>query len=214
MVPRYLTADYEPRFFNISQCTWSEGAKQNIVTIRSKDSESDTDTKPSSGPSTTIDDNSETAKPRSSLTAGGIAGVVVGVISLIAIVAGSAFILLRRRRASQAAQAATNTSNPDLDSPKSDFGELSVLDRDQVRKDQESLQGELPGDDHHIHQLHSETATPQPTKEVMIYELPANEGPIGDLGVPQSCFISGEDDREPEQLLIRPTYTRSQHNSH
>ena len=33
----YLSADYERNIFNVSACTWQEGAEPNIVTIPSRD---------------------------------------------------------------------------------------------------------------------------------------------------------------------------------
>ena len=64
---RYLIADYERRNFSISQCSWSPGAKENIVAISSPNN-AETDGK-------TITSTSTNAH---ALGSGRIAGIVVG----------------------------------------------------------------------------------------------------------------------------------------
>lgn len=80
----YLSADYERETFNVSACTWIEGAKENIVTIPSKDS-----------------DDSPTSSDRggsSSLSNGAIAGIVIGAVVLALIVAAVIVLIIRRQR--------------------------------------------------------------------------------------------------------------------
>ncbi|KAK7750152.1 hypothetical protein SLS62_007901 [Diatrype stigma] len=79
----YLSADYERETFNVSACTWVEGADENIVTITSKDS----DDSPSSDPGGS-----------SPLSSGAIAGVVIGAVVFALIVAAVLVLIIRRQR--------------------------------------------------------------------------------------------------------------------
>ncbi|KAI3321647.1 acid protease [Xylariaceae sp. AK1471] len=82
----YLSADYERGTFNVSACSWVEGAEENIVTIPSKD--------PGKG------SGSSTSAPGSkSLGGGAIAGIVVGaVLGAILVVAAIIFLIRRQRK--------------------------------------------------------------------------------------------------------------------
>jgi len=80
----YLSADYERGVFNVSACKWVQGAKENVVTITSKDSAASG----GSGSSST------------GLSSGAIGGIVVGCIAFAAMIGAIvAFFLLRRRKA-------------------------------------------------------------------------------------------------------------------
>ncbi|KAI0019402.1 acid protease [Xylariomycetidae sp. FL0641] len=95
----YLSADYERGVFNVSACTWIEGADENIVTILSKDAGSTT----SSG-----GDGSGS----STLGGGAIAGIVVGAVLALLLAAG-AVVFFRRRQRKKAAYAAAEPE-PDM----------------------------------------------------------------------------------------------------
>ncbi|KAK4161346.1 aspartic peptidase domain-containing protein [Cladorrhinum sp. PSN259] len=82
----YLSVDYERKVFNLSACTWNQGAKENIVAITSKDD-------PSSG----LSPSDDPAKKK--LGGGVIAGIVIGSIVGVALIATAiAFCILRKRR--------------------------------------------------------------------------------------------------------------------
>lgn len=84
---RYLSADYERKVFNVSACVWNEGAKENIITITSKDANS------------TGGGGDSTSSKEANLSGGAIAGIVTGsVIGVILVVAALVIILLRKRR--------------------------------------------------------------------------------------------------------------------
>lgn len=92
----YLTADYERKVFNVSACVWNEGADENIVTILSKDSDSATS---GGGDGGSGGGGGSSSSKRAHLGGGAIAGIVVGCIAAVLIVAGiAAFVILRKRR--------------------------------------------------------------------------------------------------------------------
>lgn len=101
----YLSADYERKVFNVSACTWVEGAEENIVTITSKDQDS---TDSTGGGTTDSGDPSDSG--HSSLSGGSIAGIVVGVVLLVLLIAAAAFIIIRRRK-----KRAYSASEPEVD---------------------------------------------------------------------------------------------------
>ncbi|KAI8632871.1 acid protease [Xylariaceae sp. FL1651] len=84
----YLTADYERGVFNVSACSWVEGAEQNIVTITSKDS-----------CSSSTNGCSSTPGKNSSLGGGAIAGIVIGaVLGALLLIAAIVYIIRRQRK--------------------------------------------------------------------------------------------------------------------
>ncbi|KAI0864070.1 aspartic peptidase domain-containing protein [Xylaria cubensis] len=75
----YLSVDYERRTFNVSACTWDEGAEENIVTIFSKDHQNDTGSSSPQG-------SGQSRGHR--LNAGEIAGIIIGAIAVLSICTG------------------------------------------------------------------------------------------------------------------------------
>lgn len=99
----YLSADYERKVFNVSACVWNEGAKENIVTITSKDSPSDPGTSGGGGGSGNGNGGGGGSSPAGSsgshLSGGAIAGIVVGsVLAALLVIAGLTYCILRKRR--------------------------------------------------------------------------------------------------------------------
>ncbi|KAH8812244.1 aspartic peptidase domain-containing protein [Xylogone sp. PMI_703] len=100
----YLSADYERKVFNVSACVWNEGAQENIVTITSKDSDSsDNSNSTSGGSGNGGGNNSGNGNPNSSkgshLSGGAIAGIVIGCVAAVFLVAAAvAIFVLRKRR--------------------------------------------------------------------------------------------------------------------
>ncbi|KAH9907027.1 acid protease [Xylariomycetidae sp. FL2044] len=80
----YLSVDYERQTFNVSACTWVEGAVETIITIPSKDDEGATSTSSPSG--------------GSSLGGGAIAGIVIGAVVFAILVGTLIYLLIRRHR--------------------------------------------------------------------------------------------------------------------
>lgn len=102
----YLSVDYERKVFNVSACTWTEGAQQSIVTITAKDPLPGTGGGGGNGSG-------------SNLSGGTIAGIVIGsVLGALLIAAGLGVLLLRKRRKWMRTGYAVNA--PDLE-PSPDF---------------------------------------------------------------------------------------------
>ena len=95
----YLSADYESKVFNVSACTWNQGAKEDIVPILSDGSGSRGGGGGGSG--------------GSSLSKGTIAGIVVGaVLGALLIIALIAVFILRKRRKWLKRGFTANTKDP------------------------------------------------------------------------------------------------------
>lgn len=99
---RYLSADYERKVFNVSECVWNQGAEENIVTITSRDSDSD------SG-----NGDGSSSSGSSGLSGGAIAGIVVACVVAVALIA--AVIVLRKRRKWMGAGFAVSAKDPPPD---------------------------------------------------------------------------------------------------
>ncbi|KAI0161206.1 acid protease [Xylariaceae sp. FL1272] len=84
----YLSADYERGVFNVSACTWQEGAESTIVTIPPNDGGDDSG---SSG-------SSSSQKSSSGLGGGAIAGIVIGSILGALLIGAIVIFCLRRQR--------------------------------------------------------------------------------------------------------------------
>ncbi|KAK0668400.1 aspartic peptidase domain-containing protein [Cercophora samala] len=83
----YLSVDYERKTFNVSSCVWNQGTEENIIAITSPD-DPDADLDPSNPSSDS-----------SNLSGGEIAGIVVGAVLGVALIAGGiALCFLRKRR--------------------------------------------------------------------------------------------------------------------
>ncbi|KAI1266371.1 acid protease [Xylariaceae sp. FL1019] len=87
----YLSADYERGVFNVSACTWQEGAESTIVTIPANDGSDSSDSSGSSG-------SDSSHKSSSGLGGGAIAGIVIGSIAGALLIGAIILICLRRQR--------------------------------------------------------------------------------------------------------------------
>ncbi|KAI0483276.1 acid protease [Xylariaceae sp. FL0804] len=102
----YLTVDYETGTFNVSACTWVEGAAENIVTIPSSTDDSSCYSSPGGCPSSSSGGDSGSSgsgsgsksSSSSKLGGGAIAGIVIGSLAGVALLAGLVFLLVRRQR--------------------------------------------------------------------------------------------------------------------
>ncbi|KAL6399752.1 Peptidase A1 [Ilyonectria robusta] len=167
----YLTADYERQVFNVSQCTWVEGAEENIVTITSKDANITS----SSSASASATQTTETTKSNSStLSNGTITGTVIACLVFLVLVAVGVFFFLRHRKAAKAREAAAAVDT----APSSPESGIECVDlsmkAEQPRAGLSNVYGELEGDDHHVYQLHEEPR--RPPLETPMFELPGSLG--------------------------------------
>ncbi|KAK8111603.1 uncharacterized protein PG998_008060 [Apiospora kogelbergensis] len=148
----YLSADYERGVFNVSSCTWSEGAKENIVTITSKDSSDGID--PDSGSRS----GSGPGHSKSSLGGGAIAGIVIGAVVALLVIA--AIIVFCRRRQRKKDSFAASEPEPDESVLKGPVHNSHVPSGLPIKH---PLEPELDGDVPQIYQLHGESSSRQRT---------------------------------------------------
>lgn len=88
---RYLIVDYERQNFSISQSTFIENTKPNLVSI------------PPRGNDTLAINRTTQRPPTSSKVSGGVlAGIIVATLTLVILVSGSIIFLIRRRKANLA----------------------------------------------------------------------------------------------------------------
>lgn len=200
----YLTVDYERGNFSVSQCTWVDGAVSVIVPILSKPAPAVT-TGSASASSTAI------STPSSGISGGAIAGVVIAIIAILALLAGALFWWLRRRRP-QAGQAASPTAKgetalqpmavvatgaQDLDHDKSDARTLEQLSQThaELPPDSQIYQLNADGKLWDSHELSGSSITPEiegrnvgPVYEMMgsevIHEAPSE--PVSRVPSPMS----------------------------
>lgn len=148
----YLSADYERGVFNVSSCTWSEGAKENIITITSKDSSDGID--PDSGSRS----GSGPGHSKSSLGGGAIAGIVIGAVVALLVIA--AIIVFCRRRQRKKDSFAASEPEPDESVLKGPVHNSHVPSGLPIKH---PLEPELDGDVPQIYQLHGESSSRQRT---------------------------------------------------
>ena len=77
----YVAADYERRNFTVAPCTWTQNAASEIRTIFSPDSGYSFD-----------------GKRKSGISGGAIAGIVIGVLAIIAILAAALWFMRRKKQ--------------------------------------------------------------------------------------------------------------------
>ncbi|KAI1336017.1 acid protease [Xylariaceae sp. FL0016] len=179
----YLSANYEKGTFNVSACSWVEGAVQNVVTIPSGDSSTS---------------NSSTGSSNgSSLGGGAIAGIVIGAV-VGAILIGLLIALLIRRQRKKAAYAepkpepdAAMMTGPVHNAPVTPstkyyspdtIGTGTTVSRNETaagnsNTGSSNANSELDGEAPQIYQLHGDSRPPPPkAKGAPVYhELGGNE---------------------------------------
>lgn len=113
----YITVDYEVARFQLAQVHWDQTLEQNLVAIPPANASQDDSlwTSPNWGTDSASSQNDNGGSPSSpsgsSLSAGAIAGIVVGAVALLAILA--VILLLYRRRRTRKRAAAETTTTPD-----------------------------------------------------------------------------------------------------
>ncbi|OIW32564.1 acid protease [Coniochaeta ligniaria NRRL 30616] len=140
----YLTADYERGTFNVSQCSWIEGADENIVTIQPKTTDVSSD--PTDPPSSTTPSTDPNAPNSHHALKGWVTAlIVIGSIAGLAVLAGL-YLFFRKRANTQPRD--THVS-PQRDS-KSLFSEPEVV-LEQYGDSRNNLYQELHSDSKAVH---------------------------------------------------------------
>jgi len=125
----YVTADYNSRTFNVSQCVFVDNAAAHVLAIPASQPTSSNGTASGSGSSSGSGTGTSTTNPTGSsgsskLSGGAIAGIVVGVIAVLVIAAFLVFfccpIAACRRRRRRRSKESTGRSTPvhEIDSGK------------------------------------------------------------------------------------------------
>ncbi|KAF3013310.1 hypothetical protein E8E14_010945 [Neopestalotiopsis sp. 37M] len=207
----YLTADYERGVFNVSACTWNQGAEENIVTILAKDS---TDDCPNC--SSSSGDPSGGSSGDSKLSGGAIAGIVVGAVLLILIAGIVAFLILRQRK-----KAAYAASEPEPEEsvlkgpvhnaiPHSASNSPGKTISGASGEDEQELDGqdtqvrpdtEMDGTTQQIYQLHGDSTQPA-SEEPVYYELPGEEVTRGSGQVSTVGTLPSRSGREDDSPMV------------
>lgn len=159
----YLTADYERMNFSVAQCTWSANMTEHIIPICSLNSKDCANTKKDTG--------------GGGLSSGAIAGIVVGAVALLAIIALLIWFLVirpRRRRVTElenaeiknrerlnehyelkdgAADGSTYKPGVELDASQvhigHEIGGMMVIGEELQAEEPQRPVYEMPGDLHH-----------------------------------------------------------------
>lgn len=178
----YLTVDYERGRFNVSQCSWVEGAEEQIITNypTTSNSSSESGSDPTSSPPSPSEAEPGGINTNSGISGGAVAGIVVGIVAFV-LLAAIFWIVLRRRRAAKPGVELPRT-RPTTPEPSglSETPELSeeTLDSVKVLEVLGKSHGELSGECQ-IYQLDGLSKEPQRLEmhgsaRVMVYELPGS----------------------------------------
>ncbi|CAI7580143.1 unnamed protein product [Penicillium crustosum] len=174
----YLSADYERRIFNVSQCTWNEGAEENIVTILASSATNTSQSTPTSSSSSDSGDSSG----GSSLSTGAIVGIAIGAVTAVVLIALAAFFFFRHQKQDAASEPERSILQSPAPQSISEFGSKQADGN--VFVIPPIMHGELSGNDTQIYQLHADSGRHE------IYELPGR-------GIPQPAELSERDAESP-----------------
>ncbi|KAH8898702.1 acid protease [Thozetella sp. PMI_491] len=187
----YLSADYERKTFNISPCVWNEGAKEDIVTILSKDD-----------PGSSGGGSDSSSSGSGGLSPGAIAGITVGCVLVAILIACLVLLLIRRRNlvvtyaardpvpdeAVMTGPVFNSTSNhspsfvPTGSSPAT-VGEAIAEERDSDDTGHAmhaKSQAQAAEDTQRVHELHGESTGFRHIHEAAgVFELPGSTVPAG-----------------------------------
>lgn len=168
---RYVIANYEHNNFSVSQCNWESGAEPQIVAIHP----------PGYRP----------PQPSHKLSPGAIAGIVVGAVVALVIVALMGIMLWRRRRLKKRKKPKQmNIAPVEMDSPEKDPCMVSPSD---IHKDHP----QSPELDSAVHKGHELPGSPYsehtPMANEQRYELDATERRSRTLSTPISPLSERSD---------------------
>ncbi|KAG9254354.1 aspartic peptidase domain-containing protein [Emericellopsis atlantica] len=180
----YITADYERRVFNVSQCQWAEGKTANIITITSKDTDTDAAADADSSSNTSNSGSASESSPtetvgevstssrQTSMGSGTVAGIVVGSLAAVGLVSAALFLLLRRRKRASSSDGGSSPSRPESSAVTLGPGSPEM---DGEPKEFYPRGEELAGDTTQVYQLHSDpketVAVAMEPEEPQVYEL-------------------------------------------
>lgn len=181
-VTRYLTVDYGRRNFSVSQCTWLEGASENIVTIYS----SETETQSTGNVTAKFGQTSTNTK----MSVGTISGIVVGAAAAIVISIGGLICMRKRGR-----------SHSELSTPLQEDGS-AVEEKDEMDKPSFYMPAKQDGAFPTETELENTQAPPLEMRGGELYELEAHM-PEMDASTVSSHVKELEGDVEHNLLMIR-----------
>ncbi|KAG9669627.1 acid protease, partial [Aureobasidium melanogenum] len=151
---QYLTVDYGRRNFSVSQCTWLEGASENIVTIYS----SETETQSTGNVTAKFGQTSTNTK----MSVGTISGIVVGAAAAIVISIGGLICMRKRGR-----------SHSELSTPLQEDGS-AVEEKDEMDKPSFYMPAKQDGAFPTETELENTQAPPLEMRGGELYELEAH----------------------------------------
>ncbi|KAH8726973.1 aspartic peptidase domain-containing protein [Phaeosphaeriaceae sp. PMI808] len=163
----YLSADYERQHFNLSQALYpSSSVKQNIVAIL---------------PPGFSNPPGDTSSSKNGLGTGMIAGIAVGAVALIAFIAVSIFLCLRRKKAKKK----NFNELEDTDVQNTTAHEMTGEHKRHEVQDGLGMKHEMVGDSDPRIELSAGAEQQKPAEAadtgIMIYELPAEEKKMAEM---------------------------------
>lgn len=172
--PSYVTADYERHTFSVSQCTWDAAAKEDIIPIYPPS--------PTNGTGSPSDITSSSTFP---LSAGAIAGIVIGITATLVLLAMLNLFFIRKRRRAQnagllaaAAVEASSFLKPELDAEES---RLKIAAQE-VDGQGAGIYPEVEGRAIHEAEGEGRMAVEMGGGEWCVYEMPAREEVAAEMG--------------------------------
>ncbi|OBT68477.1 hypothetical protein VE03_02787 [Pseudogymnoascus sp. 23342-1-I1] len=156
----YLTVDYERGNFSVSQCSWVEGAVENVVAIASKVSTvGSTDT--TTGSTGTA---GSPASSKSGLSTGAIAGISVAAVVVVLALAISGYFFLKRQRQQRHEQAAIQM-----------ITSVDPQDDKAIMTDSKSIQSHELSNYGEVHELNHDTEVHELNHDTQIYQLGSDQ---------------------------------------
>ncbi len=166
---RYLIADYERNNFSVSQCSWDTGTKSHIVAIKP--------------PGLNISSGSH------KLSAGAIAGIVVGCVAILIILASLGVWVRVRKRGERSRQSVSLV--PELDAKEKDPFTPDDIDKSDF---QQYRHAELETVEHRGYEIDGQSQSPAEVGgEEQRFELAATERHSRTLSSPISAMTVGSD---------------------
>jgi hypothetical protein len=167
MQSAYLSVDYDRSTFNLSQALYpSSSTSANIMPILPQRNE----TLSGGG-----NGNGGSSKSSSGLGTGAIAGIAVGAVGGIALVAAAIFMLYRRKKKAKAEEESHELEDTDVQN----IGRVEAAGDDLKYEVGEGLRHEVTGDSHQKIELYAGGEQQKPAEVDgqgrLIYEMPADE---------------------------------------
>ncbi|KAL1894888.1 hypothetical protein Sste5346_005575 [Sporothrix stenoceras] len=205
----YLSVDYERGVFNVSQCSWIEGAASTIVPIVSADatsgtsgsSSSDTASQPSS--TSTSGSTSNHGLSGSAITGIAITGIAIGIVAVAGLAAAGVWALLRKRTQDEETKAAAVRQEQldEIDAKKGKEGEALVDGRtgDTAELDVGTVDA--------MYAMSSAASTPQPATTTTAHST-VGKGELSG-GADTEIYQMSDDGRQSVSRVSSPVYELS-----